>query len=254
MTTTTTPWIGRFVWHDLMTTDLERSQAFYRELFDWSIESVPMGPVIYSMIVTGTGPIGGMMEEKSIPMSHWMPYCAVKDVDATAARCQELGGSVCVPPTDIPGTGRFAVCGDRQGAYFSIFAGIPESPGADPDQLAHGRVCWNELMTSDDDDAQRFYSALFGWTQQNMDLGEMGLYRVQMAGEKHAGGIMRTPMPGTPSWWCVYFAVNDLAQSTAKARELGAEVLVENQAIPEIGTFSLLEDPVGAMVALFQNR
>ncbi len=254
MTTTTAPWIGRFVWHDLMTTDLARSQAFYKELLDWSIESVPMGPVTYSMIMTGTGPIGGMMEEQAIPMSHWMPYCAVQDVDASAARCRELGGSVCVPPSDIPGTGRFAVCGDRQGAYFSIFTGLPESPGADPEVLAHGRVCWNELMTSNDEDAQQFYSALFGWAPQPMDMGEMGLYRVQMAGQKHAGGIMRSPMPGTPSWWCVYFTVNDLAQSTTKARELGAKVLVENQPIPQIGTFSLLQDPVGAMVALFQNR
>ncbi len=254
MTTTTPPWVGRFVWHDLMTTDAERSQAFYRALLGWNIEAKPVGPFTYNVISTASGEIGGMVEEKAIPMSHWMPYCAVPDVDAAAARCKELGGSVCVPPTDIPGTGRFAVCGDRQGAYFSIFAGTPNTPGADPDVMAHGRVCWNELMTSDDADAQKFYSDLFGWAPQPMDMGEMGLYRVQMAGEKHAGGIMRSPMPEAPSWWCVYFTVDDLAKSTSQARELGAKVMVENQPIPEIGTFSLLQDPVGAMVALFQNR
>ena len=112
------PWTGRFVWHDLMTTDAATAQAFYGSLFDWQIQGVPMQGFTYRMITVGPGPIGGIVEEKNIPMSHWMPYLAVADVDAAAAKVGKLGGSVCVPPTDIPGTGRFAVVGDPQGAYF----------------------------------------------------------------------------------------------------------------------------------------
>ena len=101
MTTSTGPWPGRFVWHDLMATDAEGSLAFYGKLFDWRVEAVPMMGTTYHMIHCGPGPIGGVMQEKNIPVSHWMPYLAVDDVDRAAAKVAQLGGSVCVPPTDI---------------------------------------------------------------------------------------------------------------------------------------------------------
>lgn len=246
------PWPGRFVWHDLMTTDAAKSQAFYTALFDWQIHERPMQGFVYRMIVAGPGPVGGIVEEKNIPMSHWMPYVAVADVDAAAAKCKELGGSVCVPPTDIPQTGRFAVVGDPFGAYFSLFQGLPESPGFDPDLPVAGRVCWNEVLTSDDAAAQRFYSAMFGWQDEPTDMGPMGTYHVQKLGDVQVGGLMKNPMNGAPDCWLVYFLVEDLAQSTAKAKQLGAKAMCEDQPIPNVGRFSLLADPVGAGFALFQ--
>jgi predicted enzyme related to lactoylglutathione lyase len=51
---------------------------------------------------------------------HWMPYFQVEDCDAAAANAAKLGGTVCVPPTDIPSIGRFAVLQDPTGATFSV--------------------------------------------------------------------------------------------------------------------------------------
>lgn len=247
------PWHGRFVWHDLMTTDAGRSVPFYRALFGWEIQDVPMGEFTYRMILAGPGPIGGMVEETEIPNSHWMPYCSVPSVDESAKRCTDLGGSVCVPPTDIPRTGRFAVVGDPQGAYFSLYSGLPDSPGSDPDQPIPGRVVWNELMTSDDGAAERFYAALFGWQPKHLAIGTLGTYRCQMVGDKGAGAIMRNPAPGAPSWWCAYFLAPDLARSTAHAKELGATILLENTPIEGgHGSFSLVQDPTGAHFGLYQ--
>lgn len=249
----TGPWPGRFVWHDMMTTDAAKSKAFYTSLFDWDIQDVPMEGCTYGMLIAGPGPIGGLVEEKAIPMSHWMPYIAVDDVDASAAKCKELGGSICVEPTDIPNTGRFAVVGDPQGAYFSIYKGNPESQGADPDQPIPGRVCWNEVLTTDDVKAQEFYSAMFGWTAESKDMGPMGTYHCQMLGGKQVGGIMKNPMNGAPSCWLSYFLVEDLAASTIKAKELGANAIMENTLIPGVGSFSMLLDTTGAAFALFQG-
>ena len=246
------PWPGRFVWHDLMTTDAAKARAFYAGLFGWQLQDVPMGPSTYHMIHCGPGPIGGIVEEKNIPNSHWMPYLAVNDVDASAKQALELGGSVCVPPTDIPGTGRFAVVGDPAGAYLSLFAGNDQSHGADPDQAVPGRVCWQETYTTDIENAQAFYTGLVGWQGQAMDMGPAGIYHVQMLGDKQAGGMMKHPMPGMPSCWVVYFFVEDLAASTAKAKELGAAAMMEQVPIPNVGHFSMLNDPVGALFALFQ--
>lgn len=205
------------------------------------------------MIMAGPGPIGGIVEEKAIPASHWMPYCSVPDVDAAAARVKELGGTVCVPPTDIPNTGRFAVVGDPQGAYFSLYKGLPESQGFDPDGPIPGRVVWNELMTSDDAGAEKFYSSLFGWKPQHMEMSQFGTYRCQMVGDKGAGAIYRNPVPNTPSWWCAYFLAPDLEQATKRAKELGARALMENVAIEGgHGRFSILADPLGAHFGLYQ--
>jgi len=253
MTTTSCgPWTGRFVWYDLMTTDAAKSRAFYTGLFGWQLQDVPMGPSTYGMIHCGPGPIGGIVEEKSIPFSHWMPYLAVEDVDESARKAIALGGSVCVPPTDIPGTGRFAVVGDSTGACFSLYKGGAESHGADPNLAVPGRVCWQETYSTDDVQAQAFYSGLAGWQGHAMDMGPAGLYRMQMLGDKQAGGIMKHPMPDMPSCWVVYFFVEDLAASTAKAKELGATAMMELVPIPNVGHFSMLTDPVGAMFALFQ--
>ena len=250
--TTQGPWPGRFVWHDLMTTDAAKAVPFYTSLFDWQINEVPMPQGTYRMIVCGPGPIGGIVEEKNIPMSHWMPYVGVDDVDRSAAKCTALGGSVVVPPSDIPETGRFAVIGDPQGAYLSIYKGLPESQGFDPDLPVPGRICWNEVLSTDDAAAQRFYSGMFGWSDEPKDLGPMGTYHVQMLGKAQAGGIMKNPMNGAPSAWLCYFFVEDLTTATDKAKQLGATALMENQPIPEVGAFSMLIDPSGACFALFE--
>lgn len=248
------PWPGRFVWHDLMTTDAEKSKAFYTALFDWQVEARPMQGFTYHMIQVGPGPVGGIVEEKNIPMSHWMPYVAVDDVDAAAEKIEQHGGSVCVPPTDIPQTGRFAVVGDPLGAYFSIYKGNPESPGFDPDLPVPGRICWNEVLTTDDQKAQAFYGAVFGWRDDPKDMGPMGTYHCQTLGDKQVGGLMKNPMNGAPSCWLVYFLVEDLAAATVKAKELGANAMMENTPIPDVGAFSMLADPVGAVFALFAGK
>ncbi len=252
MTAPQGPWPGRFVWHDLMTTDAARAEAFYSALFGWQITAVPMQGFTYRMIHCGPGPIGGIVQEAAIPVSHWMPYLAVEDVDAAAARVTELGGIVCVPPTDIPMTGRFSVVGDPAGAYLSLYKGGEGAAGANPDDAIPGRICWNETYSTDPAAAQAFYTALVGWRHEVKDMGPAGHYHVQMLGDKQAGGLMRHPMPGLPSCWVVYFFVEDLEASTAKAKELGAAALMECLPIPEVGRFSMLTDPTGALFALFQ--
>ena len=74
--------------------------------------------------VGGTPSIGMMAKPAAMPAhvpSYWMPYFQVNDADAAAAKAKELGGSIMVPPTDIPKTGRFAIVNDPQGAMFAVF-------------------------------------------------------------------------------------------------------------------------------------
>lgn len=114
---------GAFCWTELATTDDEAARKFYAELFGWTYKEGDFGGAKYTELVAGGRPAGGihkMGPEFGGAPSHWMAYVAVDDVDASARRVEELGGKVCVPPTDIPGVGRFSVINDPTGATLSL--------------------------------------------------------------------------------------------------------------------------------------
>lgn len=115
---------GGFCWNELTTPDVDAAGKFYRATFDWSADSMDMGPAgTYTIFKAGTTQIGGMMarppEMKNVP-PYWLTYFAVADCDAAAATTAKLGGTVLRPPDDIPNVGRFAVCRDGQGAAFAV--------------------------------------------------------------------------------------------------------------------------------------
>ena len=123
---------GTFCWNELSTTDDAAAIKFYTELLGWEVkrshpseacEGSEAPPMIYNEIVAGGEHVGGIYKmgpEFGGAPSHWMSYVAVDDVDASAAKVSELGGSVCVPPTDIPYVGRFCVVNDPTGATISL--------------------------------------------------------------------------------------------------------------------------------------
>lgn len=114
---------GQFCWNELATKDLDAAKKFYTELLGWELKESNAVGMVYNEIVVDGRHIGGlfqMTKEFGDAPSHWMAYVAVEDVDDAARRVEELGGKVCVPPTDIPHTGRFTVVNDPTGAVISL--------------------------------------------------------------------------------------------------------------------------------------
>jgi uncharacterized protein len=113
---------GRFSWNELLTTDPEGAKRFYTQLFGWTTQDMPMGHFNYT-IVKADVEVGGIMpipeKAKGMPPT-WGSYVTVDNVDATAAQAEKLGGKICVPASDIPDVGRFAVIQDPQGAMISV--------------------------------------------------------------------------------------------------------------------------------------
>jgi predicted enzyme related to lactoylglutathione lyase len=112
-----------FCWNELATKDTAKAGDFYSGLFGWGKNVQQMGPMTYTSFMNGDRPAGGMYipppEMGDVP-PHWLVYFAVDDTDAKAQKATELGGKVSAPPMDIPGTGRFAIIQDPQGAAFGI--------------------------------------------------------------------------------------------------------------------------------------
>jgi predicted enzyme related to lactoylglutathione lyase len=115
---------GAFSWNELMTSDPAASAHFYKQLLGWTLESSDMpGIGIYRVVKVEGEKVAGIMgmPSQSGPMPPaWGAYITVDNTDETAGECAALGGKVLVPPTDIPGVGRFAVLQDPQGAVFNV--------------------------------------------------------------------------------------------------------------------------------------
>jgi len=121
--------------------------------------------------------------------------------------------------------------------------------------LKGGEFCWNELMTTDVAKAKVFYGDLLGWECHDMDMGEM-TYTVFKSGDKDIAGMLQTPTGqenSIPPHWMSYIAVDDIEKMTEKASALGASVQVPVQTIQGVGRFSVLLDPTGAHIALWES-
>lgn len=126
---------GRFVWYDLMTTELPAARDFYAHVMGWSIAHAGMPGTDYNLARLGAVPVGGMMTLPDAARAQggragWMGYVAVADVDAASVDLRAAGGTIHRAPEDIPGIGRFCVAADPQGAVFVLFRGAGPLPPA----------------------------------------------------------------------------------------------------------------------------
>lgn len=244
-------------WIDLSTTDPEGAQEFYGPLLGWSFETSPTPEGgKYTMASLKSKSAAGMMQQAEeqakmgIPPM-WNTYISVDDINAAVAKTGEAGGSVMMPPMDVMDAGQMAVVSDPTGAVFCMWQAnqhigseIVNEPGA---------LTWNELITDDVEAAKAFYNAVFGLNTMDQDMGDGNIYTVLMRGEDMVGGMMAPPMEGIPNHWSVYFAVDNIEDTIAKAAELGGTVLSPVMDIPDVGRMAVVQDPQGATFTAMES-
>ena len=253
---------ARFFWHDFMAADVEGAKRFYGELFGWKFKRGEKDEE-YEHVSAGDVPIGGIMKNPSPAPPHWIGYIAVDDVDQTVTAIQKNGGKVLMKKMDIPEVGQFAYTADPHGAavspmhYVGKDANKPES-----DKPGLWTFCWDELQTPDPAAATKFYTAVFGWGTQTMEMGGGMQYTLlkrrgtkdSMGQERSAGGLMKM-MPQTPHpFWMPYVAVENADATTAKAKRLGANVMAPPTDIPDVGRFACYLDPQNAPISVLQPK
>jgi predicted enzyme related to lactoylglutathione lyase len=119
-----------------------------------------------------------------------------------------------------------------------------------------GRFVWYELLTPDPSAAQKFYKEIVGWDTAPFQGGspDMPPYTMWMNGEAPVGGVMELPAEakaqGAPPHWVAYVDVPDVRETTKRAKELGATVLLEPMDIPDVGSVALFKDPQGAVIGI----
>lgn len=254
---TTSPNIGLFAWHELLTKDTEAAKAFYGSVVGWGTQAFPDPAMAYQMWTNESGPIGGLMSLEAAQQPdghpHWMGTVSVADIDATFKRAGALGAKVLSPIHEIPNVGRFAVLADPTGAVFCVMQSSDPAPPFDGRQL--GRVSWNELWTSDPDAAWTFYRGLFGWVETgSMEMAPGVTYRMfGRTADASMGGIAQKDPQGPASAWLFYATVPNADAAGARAKELGAHIFMGPMDVPGGGRMVAGMDPQGAGFALYSH-
>ncbi len=239
-------------WVDHATKDLEASNAFYGALFGWKAEDQGEDMGHYTLMLKGGKTVAGNMKVMTEEQpSAWITYVSVDDADATVDLAKKAGAMVFAEPMDVSDIGRMAVFADPGGAVIGVWQ--PKTfAGAELANEA-GAFAWNELNTRDLPAARAFYTEVFGWEPNDLDMGGMS-YTEWKLGDKTVAGMMTMPdmVPAeVPAHWLVYFGVDDTDASAAKAAELGGTTFVPPTDIPP-GRFAVLADPDGAAFAVIK--
>jgi predicted enzyme related to lactoylglutathione lyase len=250
-----------FIWYELMTTDADAAIDFYGHVVGWTAadhpNTTPDG-VRYSILSAGGQGVGGILQltpdmSKAGMRPIWVGYIGVADVDDAARRIREAGGSIHVPPTDIPDVGRFAMAADPGGALFYVMTPLPREdvPAPLPPQTP-GLVSWRELYSSIGEKAAfDFYSGLFGWESLfDMPMGEMGTYRIFGAEGVQMGGMMDKPERIPASLWGYYVNIEGIDAAAERVKAKGGQVLMGPMEVPGGSWVVQCVDPQGANFAL----
>jgi len=244
---------GKFVWFEHVSNDIAKARAFYEPLFNWHVERMPMGDQTYNMIMAGNGGTGGLRQaETPATKTHWASYVSVVDVDRSYAEALAAGAKRVMQPIDYGPVGRGATILDPTGAEVCLWTGA-EGDTPDPDDIPIGQWGWNELWTNDVNKAVAFYEKVFGYTHETMQFSLLGNYVILKTGDKMRAGVTQSTEPKATPMWLPYVRVEDCDAVAERAQKLGAKPLLPPTDLQGVGRFSILQDPLGAAIAIIKN-
>lgn len=251
---------GDFIWYELLTTDADKAQAFYSNVLGWTANDSGQPGMDYRILMADGEGVGGLMQLTRDMQAHgarpvWLGYVGVKDVDETVAAISDSGGTVQMPPMDVPNVGRIAMVTDPEGIPFYVMKGASEGTSTAFSPTTPGHCAWNELTTNDQQRAFQFYGRHFGWQKgDGMPMGDAGEYQFLVQNGATIGAFApQMPQGGAPGWTYV-FRVPDIDAAVEKTGSGGGQLLHGPHEVPggEWVIFGL--DPLGAKFALVGAR
>jgi uncharacterized protein len=243
------------VWVDLSSTDAGKARDYYAKLFGWKVELAPepdAGGYALAKLdgkdVAGIGPA-----QTPEGPSAWSVYIGTHDAEKTAKDVEAAGGKVVAPPFDVLKSGRMAVFQDPVGAFISVWQ--PQEMNGAQVMNEPSSFAWAELNARGIEKAKPFYIKVFGWGEKESPMGEgQGMYtEFKKDGESIAGAMEMNPMvpKEVPSYWTVYFAVDDVDKGFKKAIDLGGHEMLAPTDYPG-GRFAIVSDPQGAVFGVMK--
>lgn len=255
MTTRDTPFApGTPCWVDLMTSDYDKSKAFYTGLFGWTFEQSGEEFGDYVVFSSEGHSVAGMMHsqpDSGLP-DLWSTYLASADIDKSVETATSAGAVVHVPIMDVGDVGRMAFLMDPAGGAFGLWqAGTHTGFGK---YNAPGSVGWDEYHSKDFAASKEFYGKVFGYEWAiTSDTDEFRYVTAKIDGNDVAGMMDSASfLPAdVPSHWTLYFSVSSVDESVGRALELGGSVARPAEDTP-FGRLADMFDATGANFKLHQ--
>jgi predicted enzyme related to lactoylglutathione lyase len=250
---------GRFVWYELMTTDMAASKVFYASVVGWGAQDASTPRIAYTLFTAGKAFVSGLLglsedARKMGAMPRWVGYVGVDDVDAAVDQVKRRGGAVHLPPTDFADLSRFSIVADPQMASLALIKWLRPNPQQAASLGKPGRVGWHELHSTDSEKAFAFYGELFDWQKADADAGPLGTYQLFSAGGQTIGGMFTKPATVPIPFWLYYFNVGDIDVAAERVRAGGGHVIEGPLELPGGSWIARCMDPQGAMFALEGKR
>jgi predicted enzyme related to lactoylglutathione lyase len=245
---------GRFVWHDLMTRDVNAARRFYGGLLGWQFENTKRGDRPYVLARLGADPVAGIVDVSSLPDAapQWISFMAVPDVEKTVALVRSGGGKVLAEPREVASIARAAVVSDPQGAPLGVAQLHREIRGVvDPTHPVASRFFWQEYLAGDAEKALDFYRRLAGYESAITD-ARLGVeYHVLRTATRPRAGLFQLPESSEvlPTW-LPYVLVEDPVLVAGRVTGLGGRILVPAAPTLRNGSLVVIADPGGAPLAL----
>jgi len=239
---------GTFVWHDLVTSDAQKSRAFYSGMFGWTFEPGKGVDPGYTIIKHQGVPVGGIVTPREAVDAQWLTYVVVADVDRAVDEFRQAGGRVFRGPLKAQNDLRVAAVADAQGAPIGLANRGPL------DQVGNtlpevNRWLWMDYVAKDAAPAVEFYSRVFGFKSEVSERRADFTYYL-LSNDRPRAGLFQSPLSRETAVWLPYVRVADAAAAAAKAKDLGGSIVVEPGPRVRNGSLAIVRDPAGAPIAL----
>lgn len=259
------PRVGGVLSADIAVPEHERVVKFYSRIL-----TTGNAPFWREDLINSRGtPIIGVGERVEayahLPLQ-WMPHIQVADVAASAQRAVDLGGAELMHGKNDDGTSQWAVLADPNGAAFGIIPVVTadqipptENVAAEDDAQPAGSIAWLDLTVPDASATRDFYQQVVGWSPEDVAMtdGEDRYADYNMCGDDGhpAAGIChaRGMNQALPPVWLIYLPVGDLTESVKRLEESGGRIIHSAQDGDGEYIHAVIEDPVGACLALSQG-
>jgi len=241
---------GAPCWIDLMSSDTDKSVAFYTALFGWTANEPNEEFGGYRNFLLDGEEVAGLMAAQQEGMPDvWSVYLAVDDAEKTTELAKTHGGQVFVEPMAVGDLGTMAVVADAGGAMIGMW-----QPGEHRGGVVgtRGAPCHFELHTRDYDRSIQFYKDVFGWEPETAADEADFRYTLLPIGDGENAGVMDASawLPeAAPAHWTMYVCVDDVDASLARVNELGGTTVVAGEDTP-YGRLATAADSTGALFRL----
>lgn len=260
------PRVGGVLSADIAVPEHEREVRFYARVLTTGEEPLWREDLMNNLGLPVIGLGARSPEYADLPLQ-WMPHVQVADVAASAERALALGGRELMHGKGDDGQSQWAVLLDPNGAAFGVIPVVSAeelssmegaaSPGA---ATRVGHISWLDLTVPDAAATRDFYRQVVGWSVQEVaredasgryaDFILSGDDGRPAAGVCPARGVKR----GLPPIWMIHLPVGDLAESLRRVREEGGRIVMETTAADGGQALAVIEDPVGATLALVPGQ